>query len=187
MNNHEKKDFVKLWAPWRMQYIEGIDTEKSEKCIFCDYPEKNDDIKHFILCRGKLCFVILNIFPYNNGHLLIVPYKHTAEFENLNEKTRLELMNMTGIAIDAVKKTMRPDGFNIGMNLGRSAGAGIADHIHMHIVPRWNGDTNFMPVIGGTKVISESLEDTYMKLREAIDSCLKRLSKPKQHKKSKTI
>jgi len=170
------KGFEKLWAPWRMKYIEGIDVNDSGKCIFCEKPKEKNDKENFIVYRGSKCFIILNTFPYNNGHLLVVPYKHTSEIKDLDSETMLELMNTAGIVIEAVKNTMRPDGFNVGMNLGRSAGAGIAEHLHIHIVPRWIGDTNFMPVIGGTKVISESLEDTYRKLSKAMKSCLKYMS-----------
>ena len=152
------KGFDKLWAPWRMKYIEGIDTKKPQECIFCEKPSEELDRANFIIHRGKLCFLILNVFPYNNGHLLIVPYNHTSEFEELGAETILEMNEVASIALRAIKKTMRPDGFNMGMNLGRSAGAGIAEHIHLHIVPRWNGDTNFMPVLADTKVVVESLK-----------------------------
>ena len=164
--------FEKLWAPWRMDYIEGIDTGNSEKCIFCEKPLEDDDAKNFIVYRGDRCFVILNIYPYNNGHLLIVPNRHEADFEALDDETLLEMMNVTQLVVRAMKLVMRPDGFNVGMNLGRSAGAGIAGHVHLHVVPRWNGDTNFMPVVGGTKVISESLDRTFAKLSEALRECL---------------
>lgn len=173
MKEKEISGFEKLWAPWRMKYIEGIDTENDGKCIFCEKPKENDDRKNFIIYRGLRCFIMLNIFPYNNGHLLVVPYEHTSEMKDLDSETMIELMKTINIAIESIKKTMRPDGFNIGMNLGRTAGAGITEHLHMHIVPRWNGDTNFMPVIGDTKVISESLEDTYKKLKKAAENRLK--------------
>ncbi len=166
--------FEKLWAPWRMEYIEGIDAEDNGECIFCEKPKESDDRKNFIVYRGKKCFVILNIFPYNNGHLMIVPYCHISEYEDLDSETLEEMMYTVKIIIKEMKKNMRPDGFNIGMNLGRSAGAGITGHLHLHVVPRWNGDTNFMPVIGGTKVISESLEGTYNKLGEAIEDGFKK-------------
>ena len=168
--NDEKKEFAKLWAPWRMKYIEGIDTDDDGECIFCSKPEEDNDDANFIVHRGKTCFVVLNIFPYNNGHLLVVPYRHTCELSDLDNETVLEMNSLTATIVETMKETMRPDGFNIGMNLGRSAGAGITDHLHIHIVPRWNGDTNFMPVIGGTKVISESLEDNYRKLKKYLAS-----------------
>jgi len=167
--NDEMSGFNKLWAPWRMEYIEGIETEGEGNCIFCEKPCQNEDEKNFIVYRGKTCFVILNIFPYNNGHLMIVPYKHTAEMVHLDAETRLELMDTATIVMEAVKKVMRPDGFNLGINFGRTAGAGITEHLHIHVVPRWNGDTNFMPVIGCTKVISESLKNTYLKIKNEID------------------
>ncbi|MFC1650216.1 HIT domain-containing protein, partial [Candidatus Latescibacterota bacterium] len=147
------KIFDKLWAPWRMKYIEEIDADDSDGCIFCDKPQEKEDKENLILHRGKKCFVILNKFPYNNGHILIVPYHHTSEISDLDQDTMLELMETVNLVVEAIKSIMRPDGFNVGMNLGRSAGAGIAEHVHMHVVPRWIGDTNFMPVIGGTKVI----------------------------------
>ena len=164
----------KLWAPWRMQYINGIDDHKKNGCIFCDKPRENMDDKNYIIYYGKTCFVILNIYPYNNGHLMIVPYKHTSKMEELDSETRLELMDTVTITMEAVKRVMRPDGFNLGMNIGRTAGAGIDEHLHIHLVPRWNGDTNFMPVIGCTKVICESLEDTYEKLKKAIQKVVKK-------------
>jgi ATP adenylyltransferase len=153
-----------------MRYIEGMDTGGSGGCIFCEKPGENNDEGNFIIHRGETCYIILNVFPYNNGHLMVVPYLHTSRFPDLDADTRLEMFDLTGISVEAITRTMRPDGFNIGMNIGRTAGAGIADHLHLHAVPRWNGDTNFMPVIGGVKVISESLEDTYRKLREAIET-----------------
>ena len=165
--------FEKLWAPWRMQYIEGMDVSGSDGCIFCEKPVENDDERNFIIHRGKRCYLILNVFPYNNGHLMVVPYLHTPRLSDLDSETRLELFDLTGIALEAITRTMRPDGFNIGMNIGRTAGAGITDHLHLHAVPRWNGDTNFMPVIGCIKVISEALEDTYVKIRAAVESVLR--------------
>ncbi len=164
----------KLWAPWRMLYIEGIGGGKTEGCIFCEKPQENSDEKNFIVRRGKTCYIIMNIFPYNNGHLMVAPYLHTAQFSDLDSQTRLEMFDLAGSAMEAIQNTMRPDGFNMGMNIGRTAGAGIADHLHLHLVPRWNGDTNFMPVIGCTKVISEALEDSYQKIRTAMRKIIKR-------------
>ena len=166
----------KLWAPWRMKYIEKIDPSEDDGCIFCDKPGEDDDRECYIVHRAKTCFVIMNIYPYNNGHLMVVPYRHLSEFGDLTPEERLEMMDIMDLVIQAVKSIMRPDGFNIGMNLGRTAGAGIDDHIHMHIVPRWNGDTNFMPVIGKTKVICESLNDTYSKLITAVEAGIKKRS-----------
>ncbi len=156
----------RLWAPWRLAYIAG---EKTEGCIFCTFPKENDDENRLILYRGKTCFVIMNAFPYSNGHLMVVPYRHLNDITALTDEENLEMMQLAVRCCDALKKMCRPDGFNVGMNLGRSAGAGIDDHIHMHIVPRWNGDTNFMPVLADTKVIPEALETTYAKLKPLFD------------------
>jgi ATP adenylyltransferase len=149
-----------LWAPWRMSYINKID-KKEPECIFCSKPLQGDDRENLLLFRGQFCFVIMNLYPYNNGHLLIVPNKHTAELSDIDPQIAGELWALVIKGRDALFSAMKPDGFNIGMNLGRTAGAGIDSHLHMHIVPRWNGDTNFLPVIGETKVISQSVYDTF--------------------------
>jgi ATP adenylyltransferase len=169
MKDEQDKGFERLWAPWRMKYIAGIDTAPKGECVFCDKPAEDDDDKNFIVHRGENCFIVLNIFPYNNGHTLIIPYKHTAELAELDSETKLELFDLAGMLMEIMKTNMKTDGFNMGANFGRSAGAGIAEHFHLHIVPRWNGDTNFMPVVGSTKGISESLEDTYRKLKKGIE------------------
>lgn len=150
----------RLWAPWRMQYIQGID-KKDEGCVFCTKPSENDDRKNLILHRGKHCFVLMNLFPYNNGHLMIIPYLHTSDISNLDSDTSNELWQLLCMSKDVLTKAFKPDGYNIGMNLGRPAGAGIDQHVHLHIVPRWNGDTNFIPVLSETKVISQTLHETY--------------------------
>lgn len=144
-----------------------IKSPKGEGCIFCDKPKEGDDSKNFILMRGKKCFVMMNIFPYNSGHLMVSPYRHAKDFEDLTDEESLELVEMVKKSIRILKRALNPHGFNIGINLGSVAGAGIEDHIHVHIVPRWSGDTNFMPVIGDTKVIPEMLQDTYRRLIEA--------------------
>ena len=156
-----------LWAPWRLEYI--TDASKNEGCIFCQKSKEKDDKANLIVHRGKTAFVIMNKYPYNNGHLLIVPFKHTDEMSSLNDEEKLELFDLLRYAQDVLKEVMKPQGFNIGMNLGRLAGAGIIDHIHFHIVPRWGGDTNFMPIVGHTKVISEALEQTWEKLKRAFE------------------
>jgi ATP adenylyltransferase len=151
----------RLWAPWRMKYIkEGIGKPENG-CIFCTKPKESDDRGNLILYRGKDAFVICNKFPYNNGHLMVVPYLHTCSLDEVNDACSQELWKLVAKARNVLAKAFAPDGFNIGMNLGRVAGAGIDTHLHVHIVPRWNGDSNFMPVIGGTKVISQGLEETY--------------------------
>jgi ATP adenylyltransferase len=148
-----------------MEYIENCD--KNNGCIFCDKPQEKNDQKNLIVHRAKYSFVILNRYPYNSGHLLIVPYRHTAELNILSEREKVELFDLLTLSQEILYETMKPQGFNIGMNLGRTAGAGIKDHLHFHIVPRWDGDTNFMPVIGHTKVISEALEQTWEKLNKS--------------------
>ena len=153
-----------LWAPWRMKYILG---DKDDGCFLCEKVTEDNDNENFILERGTDTFVILNIYPYNNGHLMIVPYKHVADLDELNEKELLESSVLTKKWISILKKVMNPEGFNIGVNLGTVAGAGIKDHLHTHIVPRWNGDTNFMPVIADTKVIPQALTELYELLKEA--------------------
>ncbi|MDR2592106.1 MAG: HIT domain-containing protein [Chitinispirillales bacterium] len=159
----EKDPPKHLWAPWRMSYIAGIDNKKDDGCIFCSKPgqDRGCDKENLLLYRGKTCFVLMNLFPYNNGHLMVIPYKHTSDILDIDCEASAELWNLVCRSKRALDSVMHPDGFNIGMNLGRTAGAGIDQHIHMHIVPRWNGDTNFMPVIGETKVISQALSDTY--------------------------
>ncbi|MCL5104112.1 MAG: HIT domain-containing protein [Armatimonadetes bacterium] len=156
----------RLWAPWRLEYIVA---QRVEGCIFCVFPEQDADEKNHILCRGKHTYVIMNAFPYSNGHLLIPTYRHIADLNDMTDDESLEMMRLAQMSCRVLKELSGPDGFNIGLNLGTSAGAGIADHLHMHIVPRWNGDTNFMPVLADTKVIPEALETTYKKLKEQFD------------------
>ncbi|ASJ10860.1 HIT family hydrolase [Thermococcus sp. P6] len=155
-----------LWAPWRIEYIRS---PKHDGCIFCDFPKENRDRERLILYRGSYAFVIMNNYPYNPGHVMIAPYRHAGRWEDLTKEELLEIMELSQLMIRAIKKTMNPDGFNMGVNLGRVAGAGIDDHVHLHIVPRWNGDTNFMPVVADTKVIPESLDEAYEELKKAID------------------
>jgi len=147
-----------LWAPWRMEYILK---EKNEGCIFCEIPKENQDKENYVLYRGKFCFVILNTYPYNNGHIMIAPYDHIKNLEELNRDTINELMSLCQKSISVLKKKINPQGFNIGANIGKVGGAGILEHIHLHIVPRWQGDTNFMPVISDTKVMPQYLSETY--------------------------
>ncbi|WP_297092169.1 HIT domain-containing protein [Thermococcus sp.] len=155
-----------MWAPWRIEYIRS---PKHDGCIFCDFPKENRDRERLILYRGEHCFIIMNNYPYNPGHVMIVPYRHVGKWEDLTDQELLEMMQLSQLVIKALRRTMNPHGFNMGVNLGRVAGAGIDDHVHLHIVPRWNGDTNFMPVIADTKVIPESLEEAYDELKAAID------------------
>ena len=153
----------KLWAPWRMEYI--LDAKNPAKgCIFCDLPGQQNDEENYIVHRSDLSFVMLNKFPYNNGHIMVIPYKHESDYTALDQEIISDAQQLIQKSLIALKNSMDPHGFNIGLNLGRTAGAGIDAHLHYHIVPRWDGDTNFMPVIGDTKVISESLQRSWQKL-----------------------
>ena len=147
-----------LWAPWRMEYIKG---PRSGDCFFCKGLEEKKDRENLILYRGLHAAIILNRYPYNNGHLMIFPRRHTGDLSCLNREELFELTWLTRETVEVLKSAMGPSGFNVGINLGRSAGAGVEDHLHIHVVPRWEGDTNYMPVIGEVKVISEHLLATY--------------------------
>jgi len=153
----------RIWAPWRIEYIKN---PKQKGCIFCKFPKEQNDRERFILHRGQTCFVIMNYYPYNNGHLMIAPYQHTSDFSNLDDQTKIEMINLIDLSTKALKEKLHAEGFNIGINLGSVAGAGIKDHLHIHIVPRWQGDTNFMPVLGNSKVVSQELHETWETLKE---------------------
>ena len=159
----------RLYAPWRMAYVEQPQEPAPDAtgCVFCDKAAATDDIANLIVHRGESCFVLLNLFPYNNGHLMVVPYLHTAALADLDTDASLELLTLAKSAQAALARAMHPEGYNLGMNLGTAAGAGIADHLHLHVVPRWNGDTNFMPILAGVKVLPDALENTCRKLRAA--------------------
>lgn len=158
----------RLWSPWRSQYIDSFKNKNDEdKCVFCEMVEDDPaELTNLLVDRGPLTFTVLNLYPYNNGHLMVVPYRHTSEFITLTDEEIIEVMNKMRTAYNALKKVLHPEGFNMGLNLGRVAGAGIHEHIHFHIVPRWNGDTNFMPVLGEVKVISQELIETKKRLLE---------------------
>ena len=155
-----------LWAPWRGVYVTG---EKSKACIFCEKPESGDDAACYIVHRGQHIYVIMNLFPYNNGHMMLIPYRHISSIIEMNAEETAEMALLLNRSIAVLTEVMSPEGFNIGYNMGAAAGAGIAAHLHQHIVPRWNGDTNFMPVIANTKVISEHMDVTYRKLKEGFE------------------
>jgi len=146
--------------------------EGDSGCIFCNALNVQNDRDAYILYRGKHSFVIMNIYPYNNGHLMIVPYMHTGEIEELSKDTYAEMFNLVQISVKVLKKVYNPDGFNMGMNIGRVVGAGIKDHVHMHIVPRWNGDTNFLPVLGETKILSIDMNEVNDKLLPIFKECV---------------
>lgn len=165
----------RLWAPWRMQYVSGSDeTKKAEGtqpktgCIFCDKPPEDRDADNLIVERGPTCFVILNAFPYNNGHLMVVPYRHVNHPGLLQPEELTEIMGTAARMTGLLSEISHPDGYNIGMNVGSAAGAGIAAHLHLHVVPRWNGDTNFMPVLADTKVMPQTLQQVWEKLETAL-------------------
>lgn len=150
-----------LWAPWRLAYVAG---PKVEGCVFCEALASGDDRATLVLHRADLGFLILNRFPYNSGHLMVVPNRHVARLDGLSPQEHEALMRLAALAVRVLERASGPEGFNIGMNLGRAAGAGIDDHLHIHVVPRWVGDTNFMPVIGDVKVMPEHLANTYDRL-----------------------
>ncbi len=152
-----------LWTPWRMPYLCG-EEEVAEGCIFCVKPQADDAEVH-ILHRGRLCYVILNRFPYNNGHLMVVPYAHMPSLEDLDAGALAELMALTQLSLRVLRAAYAPQGFNIGVNIGTAGGAGVAGHVHLHIVPRWGGDTNYMTTTGQTRIIPEWLDQTYERLR----------------------
>jgi ATP adenylyltransferase len=155
----------RLWAPWRMRYVQG--ERKDEGCIFCLAAESGDDKARLVVHRGDRCLVMLNAYPYNGGHLMVSPHRHVASVEDLERDELFELMTLTQSALRALRKTYKPDGFNLGVNEGEIAGAGFAGHVHMHVVPRWAADSNFMAVTADTRVLPESLEDSYARLQEA--------------------
>ena len=156
----------KIWAPWRMQYI--VQAGKGKGCILCDKPLETKDKDNYILYRGKYNFIILNAYPYTAGHLMVAPYRHIGNVTEANTKEAAEHIGLMQLSVTLLTAEITPDGFNLGMNLGKVAGAGLEGHIHTHIVPRWNGDHNFMPVVADTRVISEGLETTYKKLKEGL-------------------
>ncbi|MCX6133748.1 MAG: HIT domain-containing protein [Ignavibacteriales bacterium] len=160
----------RLFSPWRSAYIASFrGTKKSKGCLFCRIAKENQDKKNLVVWRGEHCFLVMNLYPYNSGHLMVVPYKHTANLAALTKETYVEIMETTLRGMKALGKTSGPHGFNLGANIGRIAGAGIDKHIHFHIVPRWSGDTNFMPVLTDVKLISEDLANTWARLRTAMN------------------
>ena len=152
-----------LWTPWRYQYIASL--KNPSRCVFCIETYGEFDERDFVVFRGRLSFVILNIFPYTTGHLLVAPYDHNADFQKSPPEELAEMLELVKRCQFALQQTYQPDGFNIGMNLGRCAGAGVEHHLHLHVVPRWIGDSNFMTIVGETRVLPEALETTFSKLR----------------------
>lgn len=154
-----------LWSPWRYRYVSQAEAQSG--CVFCAKAAAADDAGNYILYRGARCFVILNLYPYTSGHLMVVPYEHVATLEDVSDASYTEMMELTRVASRVLRECYRPGGLNIGMNLGECAGAGIAGHIHMHVLPRWPGDANFMTTIGETRVHPEDLGITWQRLSEA--------------------
>lgn len=161
----------KLWSPWRSKYIESFkpgNSKDDDSCLFCRISGEDRDKENFLVHRSKKSFIIMNLYPYNSGHLMIVPFAHAGSLSELDAETNSDIMNMLNLGCEILNDSIYPHGFNIGANLGRVSGAGVENHIHFHIVPRWNGDTNFMPVFNDVKVVSEAMEDTYQKLTAAL-------------------
>ena len=157
----------RIWAPWRLEYVKDAAKDNEDECIFCAKPAADDDESNLIVHRGERCFVILNLFPYTNGHLMVAPYEHSGALQEIDPETVAEMMALGQQAMRILEDAYAPHGYNVGFNQGRVAGAGVEHHIHMHVVPRWGGDTNFMPVIADTRVMPQSLEDSYKALKGA--------------------
>jgi ATP adenylyltransferase len=157
----------RIWAPWRLPYVKDASKDSESGCIFCAKPAEDDDEANLIVHRGERCFVILNLFPYTNGHLMVAPYAHLATLPELDAETIAEMMALAQRAMVVLTEAYEPHGYNAGINQGRVAGAGYEGHIHLHVVPRWAGDTNYMPVLADTRVMPQSLEDSYKALRGA--------------------
>lgn len=152
-----------IWAPWRMEFIESL-RNKPDGCIFCNLQEKGDDREKLVLARTAHAYVVMNKYPYNCGHLLIVPNGHKEKLTDLTDEEQAELMRLAAQSVDILMEALHAEGANCGVNVGRAGGAGVIDHVHMHVVPRWNGDTNFMPIMSDTRSMPEYLEQTYDKL-----------------------
>jgi len=159
----------RIWAPWRLAYVKDAAKDAEEECIFCAKPAEGDDTANLIVHRGRHAFVILNKFPYTNGHLMVAPYEHLSRLQDVAAETLTEVMALAQRGMDRLEDVYAPHGYNVGFNQGRVAGAGFEHHIHMHVVPRWGGDTNFMPVIADTRVMPQSLEESYEALRGGFD------------------
>jgi ATP adenylyltransferase len=154
-----------MWAPWRIEYILQ---PKEGGCLFCTKGKAKDDRKNYVLYRSKKSYCIMNLYPYNNGHLMVAPYRHVRNIDSLTDEEICDMLLVAKRVVRALKKGFKPEGFNIGINMGKTAGAGVVGHLHMHIVPRWQGDTNFMPILTDTKVVSAGLQETYKTLKRHI-------------------
>lgn len=156
----------RLWAPWRFTYI---DSKEEPGCFLVELPKQDNDRENGILFRGQTAFVIMNAFPYTNGHVMVAPFRHTANLNDLSDEELLEINQLVAASVRWIGTAYSPDGFNIGVNLGSAAGAGVPTHVHWHVVPRWNGDTNFMTTVGDVRVLPQSLEESYDRLRSAVE------------------
>jgi ATP adenylyltransferase len=159
----------RIWAPWRLEYVKDAAKDNEDECIFCAKPAADDDESNLIVHRGERCFVILNLFPYTNGHLMVAPYEHTSALQDIDAETVAEMMDLAQRAMRILEDAYAPHGYNVGFNQGRIAGAGFEGHIHMHVVPRWGGDTNFMPVLADTRVMPQTPQQSYEALRGKFD------------------
>jgi ATP adenylyltransferase len=157
-----------IWTPWRYQYMKGVERGTQPECIFCDAAARKDDAETLVVYRGKKTFIILNRYPYTSGHVMIVPYAHVAELGSCDPESLSEMMTLAQRVEAAFRANYSPDGMNLGMNLGRAAGAGVLGHLHLHVLPRWLGDSNFMTVVGETRVQPEDLKTTYERMRKAL-------------------
>ena len=155
----------RIWAPWRLAYVKDASKDNELECIFCVAQETKDDKANLIVHRGERCFVMLNKFPYTNGHLMVAPFEHIGALQEVPPETTAEMMELAKRGMAALDEGYQPHGYNVGFNQGRVAGAGVEHHIHLHVVPRWGGDTNFMPVLGDTRVMNQTLEDSYDTVR----------------------
>ena len=156
-----------LFTPWRYEYVSTVD--KRVGCIFCEKPSESDDRANLVLHRGERAFIMLNLYPYSTGHVMVAPYQHVETIEKLDSRTVLEMMEQASLAMKAIRETFSPEGFNLGINIARVAGAGITDHVHLHVVPRWAGDSNFMSVISHTRVLPMSLDEVWLALKDRIE------------------
>ena len=160
----------RLWAPWRIKYLESPKPQNHSGCIFCDKILSDLDHENLVLFRGHHACVVLNLYPYNSGHVMVIPYCHVSRPSDVPAETVAEMWSLVNRAIDALDKSVAPEGYNVGLNIGKAAGAGVDEHLHLHVVPRWAGDTNFMTVLDDTRIMPEALDRTYHKLRKALGS-----------------
>lgn len=166
-----------LFAPWRLEYVSKADNRDRSDCIFCDAYASENDLETLTLERGNGWFSLLNLYPYTTGHAMVAPIRHTSDLSDVDVATLTEIMGAAKRLMAAMRELYRPHGFNVGFNVGEAAGAGIEEHLHLHVVPRWNADNNFMTVVGGTRVVPEDLDTTFARMREALEACSEELGR----------